>query len=46
MTLRNIAHKLGANYAWGVINYTAGVISGGVFVALALIAANTFAVLH
>lgn len=43
---RNVARKLGANYLWGVANYTAGVISGGVFVALALIAANTFVVLR
>lgn len=38
--------KLGVNYVWGLANFTAGTIAGGVFVATALIAANTFVVLQ
>lgn len=32
--------KLGLNYVWGLINFTAGVAAGGIYVALALIAAG------
>jgi hypothetical protein len=32
--------SLGVNYAWGVINFTFGVVAGGIYVAVALIAAG------
>jgi hypothetical protein len=34
------AKRLGANYLWGIANFTAGVAAGGIYVAVALIAAG------
>jgi hypothetical protein len=32
--------SLGVNYAWGLINFTVGVTAGGIYVAVALVAAG------
>jgi hypothetical protein len=35
-----IFKSLGVNYLWGIANFTAGVVAGGIYVAVALIAAG------
>jgi hypothetical protein len=40
VSVRGLARRLGVNYAWGLVNFTAGVAGGGVFVAAALITAG------
>lgn len=36
----NLLRKLGLNYAWGLINFTAGAILCGTYVAFLLVAAG------
>jgi hypothetical protein len=38
--IARIAKRMGASYLWGVANFTAGVVAGGIYVAVALIAAG------
>ena len=38
--MKSLIARLGLNYAWGLLNFTAGATAGGVWVAIALVAAG------
>lgn len=39
--MKRLVAKLGVNYLWGLLNFTAGAIACGIWVAIALVAAGT-----
>jgi hypothetical protein len=38
--MTKLIQKLGVNYLWGIINFTAGVTLGGIYVAVLIISAK------